>query len=120
MPGAQETYIGPPKNGLVTTYAIAADAAHPNARSYMWFDAGTAALVRFTPYEKASAGFRIYYWILSLHTGVTGGWVVQVLLLFGTLSVPVLAYTGIASYFRRKSRATSAAAVPAQTAAHAK
>jgi uncharacterized iron-regulated membrane protein len=120
MPGAQETYIGPPKNGLVVTYAIAADAAHPNARSYMWFDAGTAALVRFTPYEKASMGFQAYYWILSLHTGVTGGWVVQLLLLLGTLSVPVLAYTGIASYFRRKSRATSTAPAPVPTVAHAK
>lgn len=122
MPAAQETYIATPKNGLVTAYTIEADAAHPNARSYVWLDADTASVVRLTPYEKASAGFRLYYWILSLHTGVTGGIAVQVLLLFGTLSVPVLAYSGVASYLQRKSRvkSTAPAATTSQSPAPAK
>jgi uncharacterized iron-regulated membrane protein len=107
MPGARETYIALPQNGLVVSYAIAADAAHPNARSYVWLDAGTAAIVRYAPYAHTSAGYQLYYWILSLHTGVTGGLAVKLLLLAGALSVPVLAYTGIASYLRGKSRRTS-------------
>ena len=50
----------------------------------------------------------MYYWMMSLHTGVMGGPVVQLFLLFGALSVPVLAYTGTASYLRRKYGKTAA------------
>ncbi|HVU34238.1 MAG TPA: PepSY-associated TM helix domain-containing protein [Opitutaceae bacterium] len=109
MPHARETYIARPKQGLVTSYAIAADAPHPNARSYVWLDGATAGVVRFTPYARASRGYRLYYWLLSLHTAAAGGWVMKLLLLFGTLSVPVLAYTGVMSYLRRKSRQTATA-----------
>ncbi len=108
MPNAIETYIAIPKQGVVTSYAIAADAPHPNARSYVWLDAGTATVKSFRPYASTSRGYRLYYWLLSLHTGVTGGWPVKLVLLFGTLSVPVLAYTGLMSYLRRKSRTTTA------------
>jgi vanillate O-demethylase ferredoxin subunit len=103
MPNARETYIPLPKKGLVASYAIAADAPHPNARSYVYLDPA-ANVARYTPFAQASAGYRLYYWMLSLHTAVTGGWVVQLLLLFATLSVPVLAWTGVASYLRRKAR----------------
>jgi uncharacterized iron-regulated membrane protein len=104
MPQARETYIALPKKGVVSSYAIATGAPHPNARSYVWFEPATARVLRFTPYAQATTGFRVYYWMLSLHTAVTGGIAVQVILLVGTLSVPVLAYTGVASYLRRKSR----------------
>jgi vanillate O-demethylase ferredoxin subunit len=112
MPAPYETYIPLPKKGLISAYAIAADAPHPNARSYVYLDAG-ANVLRATPFAKASASYRLYYWMLSLHTAVAGGWVVQLLLLLATLSVPVLAWTGVASYLKRKSRARAAAAVPA-------
>lgn len=111
MPNARETYIPMPKQGLVPAYAIAADAPHPNARSYVWIDGGTADLVRFSPYAQASRGYRLYLWLLSLHTAVAGGWAMKLLLLIATLSVPVLAYSGLMSYLRRKARQTAPAAL---------
>ena len=116
MPNATETYIARPKTGVVTAYAIAADAPQPNARSYVWTDAATGALVRYAPYASMPRGYRLYYWLLSLHTGVAGGWLMKLLLLFGTLSVPVLAYTGVLSYFRRPSRKPAAALARVQPA----
>lgn len=112
MPAAQEIYIPLPKKGLIAAYAIAADAPHPNARSYVYLDAG-ANVVRSTPFATASTSYRLYYWMLSFHTAVAGGWVVQLMLLIATLSVPVLAWTGVASYLKRKSRARATAQAPA-------
>jgi len=108
MPAAHDFYIPLPKKGLVKSYAIAADAPHPNARSYVWFNAADGAVVRFTPYTEAGTGFRFYYWMLSLHTGQIGGWVVQVMLSCGALTVPLLVYTGAASFLQRKFRRPSA------------
>jgi vanillate O-demethylase ferredoxin subunit len=111
MPSAIETYIPAPKNGLVAAYAIAADAPHPNARSYVYLEP-SAKVLRFTPFAEAGAGYRLYYWMMSLHTGVAGGLGWQILLFFATLSVPVLAWTGIGSYRKRRSRAQVSAAAP--------
>jgi vanillate O-demethylase ferredoxin subunit len=107
MPEARDTYIPMPKKGVIAAYAIAAEASHPNARSYVWMDPA-GKILRFTPYAEAPTGFRIYYYFLSLHTGQIGGPAMPVLLVLGTLSVPLLAYTGAASYFRRRrvSRST--------------
>jgi uncharacterized iron-regulated membrane protein len=109
MPAAHDCYIPLPKRGLVKTYAIAADAPHLNARSYVWFNPADGTVLRFTPYAKAGLGFRAYYWMLSLHTGLIGGWVAQVLLSLGALAVPVLVYTGAASYLQRKFRRSAPA-----------
>ena len=102
MPGATETYIALPKNGIVSSYAIAAQAPHPSARSYVLLDAATGKVLRFTPFENAPIGFRAYYWLLALHTAVAGGTLVKILLVFATLSVPVLYFTGLASYIKRR------------------
>jgi vanillate O-demethylase ferredoxin subunit len=107
MPHAMETYIPFPKRGLVSAYAIAANSPHPNARSYVWCAPDTGKLIRYAPYSEAPRGYRLYYWLLSLHTAMAGGWVMQLLLLCGTLSVPVLTYTGVMSYLRRNSRRTA-------------
>lgn len=104
MPAAMETYIPLPKSGVVAAYAIAANAPHPLARSYVYLTPA-AEVIRFRPYAEAGAGYRLYYWMMSLHTGVAGGYLWQFILLLATLSVPVLAWTGVASYLRRKSRA---------------
>jgi len=104
MPAAHDCYIPLPKKGLVKSYAIAAEASHANARSYVWFNPADGAVLRFTPYARAGGGFRLYYWMLSLHTGQIGGWVAQILLSLGALAVPVLVYTGVASYLQRKFR----------------
>ena len=106
LPGATETYIPLPKKGLVAAYGIAAAAPHGNARSYVYLDA-SATVVRSAPYAETSLGYRLYYWMLSLHTAVAGGLVWQLVLLGGTLCVPLLAWTGIASYLRRKFRKTA-------------
>ncbi len=116
MPGAREVYISMPKKGVVTSYVVAADAPHPNARSYGWFNPADAAVLRFIPYAQASRGYRLYYWMLSFHTGMIGGWLVQVMLFLGALAVPVLAYTGTSSYLRRKYGRLAAQAAKAPVA----
>ena len=115
FPSAHETYIPLPKKGVVAAYVIGADAPHPYARSYAYLNPADAAPLRVTPYAQASRGFRLYYWMMSLHTGMMGGWVVQLMLLLGALSVPLLTYTGAASFLKRKFGRTAAAkaAVPA-------
>jgi vanillate O-demethylase ferredoxin subunit len=112
LPHAREIYILPPKRGVVMAGVVAADAPHPNARSYIWFDSTSAEIVRFTPNAQVSAGFRLYSWMISLHTGVTGGLPLKLVLLFACLGVPVLAYTGIASFLRRRSHRASSAPQP--------
>lgn len=102
MPGAMETYIPLPKKGVVASYVIEADAPHSLARSYVWFDPSTGTALKASPYRQAGAGFRLYYWGMALHTGVMGGLPVQIILLLAALAVPVLAYTGTASFLRRK------------------
>jgi uncharacterized iron-regulated membrane protein len=111
MPAAHDIYIPLPKKGLVKSYAIAAGAPHANARSYVWFNPADGAVLRFTPYARAGTGFRLYYWMLSLHTGQIGGWLAQILLSLGALAVPVLVYTGVASYLQRKFRRSAPAPV---------
>ena len=102
-PAARETYLPLPKLGLAAAYVIERDAPHAVARSYAWFDGGTGKLLRQQPYADAPRGFRLYYWMMALHLGHVGGWPVKLLLLFGALSVPVLAYTGTASYLKRRA-----------------
>lgn len=112
FPAARETYIPLPKKGLVAAYSIEAGAAHPNARSYAYWDGASGTLLRAQPYATAPTGLRLYYFMMSLHTGVWGGPAMQLVLLLGALSVPLLTYTGVASYLRRKSGRAAAAARP--------
>ena len=102
FPAAKETYIAQPKNGVVSSYVLAADASHPYARSYAWFNPADAAVLQFTPYAQASRGYRLYFWMMAFHTGMIGGWGVQVLQFLGALAVPLLAYTGATSFLKRK------------------
>jgi len=85
----------------VEIYAIDRVAPHPNARSLMTLDAYTGEALDFTPYAESSLGHRLYFWTLSIHTGLVGGWIGQMFLLFAALCVPLLAYTGIRSWLRR-------------------
>lgn len=112
-PGATETYVPLPKKGLVAAYVIESGASHPNARSYVWLEPATARVIQARTYARAAAGFRVYYWMMSLHTGAVGGPVWQIILLFGALSLLVLGYTGTASYLRRKSGRPAATKIPA-------
>ncbi|CAN5424332.1 hypothetical protein BH11PSE11_BH11PSE11_01800 [soil metagenome] len=85
-------------------FFIERGAAHPNARTYLYLDAYSGGTLRHVPYASSSVGNKIYFWGLSWHNGLIGGLAGQLFLLAGTLSIPVLAYTGIASYLRRRSR----------------
>lgn len=91
-------------------YLVARDAPHENARTMLYLDAYTGKTVKFIPYAQSSLGHKLYFWSLSWHSGHIGGLFGQLLLLVGALSVPVLAYTGISSYLRRRARTAAARA----------
>jgi ferredoxin-NADP reductase len=97
-----------PKQAL-DIFAVTRDAPHAFARTMIYLDPYTAKVVKFIPYAQASAGHKLYFWMLSWHMGLvggrTGGLLFPAVLLFGALGVPVLAYTGASSYIRRKFHA---------------
>lgn len=86
----------------VEIFVIEAKAPHANARTYLYLDAFSGKVLKFEPYEKTGWGSRLYYWMLSVHTGQVGGLIGQLLLFLGAAAVPVLAYTGASSYLRRR------------------
>ena len=90
-------------------YIIERDAPHPNARTMLYLDAYSGAVLRHTPYAQSSLGHKLYFWTVSFHTGQWGGWPVKLILLAGAFSVPVLAYTGIATWLRRRRNAVQRA-----------
>jgi ferredoxin-NADP reductase len=85
----------------VEVLMIDTDAPHPNAYSSLYLDAYSGKALSFTPYRTSSAGNRLYYWMLSAHTGLIGGVIAQMLLFSGGVAVLVLAYTGIGTVIRR-------------------
>ena len=110
-PHPRETLLHYPlkSDDPVEIYIIGRDAPHANARTYLFLDPHTDAVLRYTPYNQSSLGHRLYFWTLSIHTGQAGGVIGQLLLLGGALSVPYLAYTGIGSYLRRKFKTSTSA-----------
>jgi vanillate O-demethylase ferredoxin subunit len=106
VPHPQEALIHYPArpNAAVEMYLIAPNAPHINARTLLDLDAYSGAVLRFAPYATSSLGHRLYFWTLSLHTGHVGGPAGQLLLMFGALCIPVLAYSGIGGYLRRRRR----------------
>jgi len=91
----------------VEMYLIDRDAPHANARTMLFMDAYTGKVLKYVPYAQSSLGHKLYFWVLSWHTGLVGGVFGKLLLLFAALCVPVLAYTGIRNYLRRVRRAAS-------------
>jgi ferredoxin-NADP reductase len=110
VPRPQEVLIHYPdrQRAAVNMYLIARGAPHVNARTMLQLDAYSGKVLGFTPYAASSAGHKLYFWTLSLHTGHIGGPAGQLLLMLGALSVPVLAYTGIGGYLRRRRHASTA------------
>jgi vanillate O-demethylase ferredoxin subunit len=90
------------KTDPVEIYVIEEGAPHPNARSYFYFDAYSGATLRAEPYATSSLGNKIYRWSASIHSGEVGGVFAQLLQFLGILAVPVLAYSGIRSWLRRR------------------
>jgi ferredoxin-NADP reductase len=88
----------------VEIFAVNTGAPHPNAYSHLYLDAYSGKVLSYTPYRTSSTGNKLYFWMLSVHTGLIGGVVGQLLLLTGCLAVLVLAYTGIGTFIRRQAR----------------
>lgn len=84
-------------------YIIEQGAPHVNARTMLYLDAYSGAVLRHTLYAQSSAGHKLYFWTISYHTGQWGGWPVKLVFLAAVLCVPVLAYTGITNWLRRNT-----------------
>lgn len=91
-------------------YIIAADAPHSNARTYLYLDAHDGHVLAFAPYSEMGLGSRLYYWMLSIHTGEVGGVLGQLILCFGAVGALVLGFTGIRTWYRRRANKTRNAA----------
>lgn len=105
-PGAAVSQLRYPEKArdAMEMFFIERGAPHPNARTYLYLDPHTGAVLRLEPYADSSAGNKLYFWMLSWHNGLVGGPVVKWLMLLGLIGVPVLGYTGISSYLRRALR----------------
>ncbi|HMA51195.1 MAG TPA: PepSY-associated TM helix domain-containing protein [Magnetospirillaceae bacterium] len=90
------------KGDPVQMTVIEASAPHPRARSELVLDGATGEVRRFTPYAKTSLGNKVYNWGVALHTGQAGGWIGALIGFCASLAVPVLAYSGIMSWWRRR------------------
>lgn len=95
-------FAGARPDASLEGFVIERDAPHPNARTMLSLDAYSGKVLRFVPYSSSSLGHKLYFWTLSFHTGRAGGLPVQAALLAGVLTVPVLAWTGLASFLRRR------------------
>lgn len=84
-------------------YIIAANAPHSNARTYLYLDSHNGAVIKFTPYDQMGLGDKVYYWMLSIHTGEVGGVFGQILLAAGATGALVLGFTGVRTWFRRRA-----------------
>jgi uncharacterized iron-regulated membrane protein len=106
VPAARDvTLLLPKKPGdAVESTVIERDSPHPNARTMVYLDASTAEVLRYEPYAASSRGHKAYRWLASLHMGYIGGVPGQLVLFAGVLAVPVLGYTGIHAWLRRRRR----------------
>jgi ferredoxin-NADP reductase len=104
LPAAQEAVVRIPRKptDAIEIFTVSSDAPHPNARNYLYLDPYTGKVLKFIPYAQSPTGLKIYFWLVTLHTGAVGGPLVQLLFLLGMLGVPVMAYTGFSSYLRRR------------------
>ena len=101
--------IYPPRkaDAPVEIYTTDSTAFHENARSYLFLDANSGAVLRATPYAESTPGMKFYLAAISFHFGQFGGWAGRVILLAGTLAVPFLSVTGVAMFLqRRRPRST--------------
>jgi uncharacterized iron-regulated membrane protein len=73
-------------------------ANHENARSYVFLDAYSGAILRVTPYAGSSRGVKFHLGMVSLQFGQFGDWFGRLIMLAGTLAVPILAVTGFAMF----------------------
>ena len=106
VPDADVRMIYFPRKPEAPVEIFSADRAafHENARSYLFLEAYSGAVLRAVPYVASTPGVKFYLVAMSLHFGQYGGWVGRIILLAGTLAVPILAVTGVAMFIRRRRR----------------
>lgn len=92
----------------LTMFYIAADAPHGHARSYVWFDPVTGAVLRATPYAESLRGDRLYFASLALHFGQFAGLAGRVMMLGGCAGLLLLLGTGVMAFWRKIRRPPSA------------
>jgi ferredoxin-NADP reductase/uncharacterized iron-regulated membrane protein len=80
----------------------AAGAPHAYAAGLAAYDQQTGAALQYQPYEQAATGRKIWLWALALHYAAIGGPIWPLILFLSALCVPVLAWTGVASYLHRR------------------
>jgi vanillate O-demethylase ferredoxin subunit len=108
IPGAARIFIAPPKKPTdsVEIFAVGRDAPHMYARDYVYLDPHDGTVLRSAPFALSSPGNKTYRWLQAWHTG-RAGLIFQLLLVAGMAGVPVMAFTGIRSYLRRRSNTPS-------------
>ena len=102
-PSPQQVLIHLPSEpaSAMEIFIIAADAPHSNARTYLYLDPHNGRVLSYTPYADMGWGGKLYYWILSIHTGEVGGILGQLVLFLGATGALVLGYTGIRTWADR-------------------
>ncbi|WP_395408263.1 PepSY domain-containing protein [Pseudoduganella sp. UC29_106] len=104
--------VGPASAGQpIKAEITAATAPHAYAAGLASYDQASGAPLQYEPYDHAATGRKTWLWALALHYGAVGGAVWPLILFLSVLSVPVLAWTGAASYLHRRQRLRPAAAL---------
>jgi uncharacterized iron-regulated membrane protein len=103
-PQAQEMLIQIPiePDAPYEIFAVAKDAWHANARSYLFLDAYSGKTLSLRPYEQLGIGSKIYFTAISLHTGMPFGILGQLILFLSALALTLVIYSGFASFIRSK------------------
>jgi ferredoxin-NADP reductase len=81
---------------------VAQSAPHANALSYVHVDPRSGQVLEHVPHAANRLTHKIYLFAAALHYGWIGGVAGQLLLMLGALAVPVLAWTGTASFLRSR------------------
>jgi ferredoxin-NADP reductase len=109
-------YPSAPKDSIVMEL-LQRGAPHSEAKSYLYLDAYSGAVLRRAPYAtRTPMGRKVYLYLLALHSGLVGGLPAQLLLLAACLGVPVQVYSGFSPYLRRKLRKSATRAYPVRIA----
>jgi len=104
LDGPRDVTIRLPRRAgdAVQMSVIEASAPHARARSEIVLDGSTGEVRRYTPYAKTSLGNKVYNWGVAIHTGQAFGLAGALIVFSASLAIPVLAYSGIASWLRRR------------------
>ncbi|HEY0971096.1 MAG TPA: PepSY-associated TM helix domain-containing protein, partial [Gemmatimonadales bacterium] len=81
---------------------------HPNGKSFVHVDPSTGRVLLVENGAMAPRGARLYSILYPLHIGVLGGTATRLLAVAVGLSLPLLAVTGAAVWWRRGRRRTAA------------